>query len=231
MRPPEASGWLPFNWRKRAGAEIFATAGSDGKRRYLQSLGVAHVMSSRTLDFAGEIKTLTSGEGIDIVLNSLAGDFIPASLGLAAIGRPLRRNRKDRPSGRHAEVSSRYPGIRYAALYLGEEEPARIQAMLRELLPAFEDGSLEPLPRRTFGYAEAKDAFRFMAQAKHIGKIVISRDRARRYQAPAISADATYLVTGGLGALGLQIARTLVARGARHLVLTGRSAPRPAAAR
>ena len=77
---------------RRAGAEIFATAGSPEKREFLRSLGVQHVMDSRSLDFADEVMELTDGEGVDVVLNSLAGEFIPKSLSTL------------RPGGRFLEI-------------------------------------------------------------------------------------------------------------------------------
>jgi NAD(P)-dependent dehydrogenase (short-subunit alcohol dehydrogenase family)/acyl carrier protein len=88
-------------------------------------------------------------------------------------------------------------------------------------------GTLELLPRREFPLAAAADAFRFMAHARHIGKLVLVP--AAPALGESIRSDATYLVTGGTGGIGLHLARWLVARGARHLVLIGRqAADRPA---
>jgi len=95
-----------------------------------------------------------------------------------------------------------------------------LAGMLNELLPAFENGSLQPLPLRIFSMPDVKEAFRYMAQAKHIGKIVLKQEFPVR-----ILSDATYLITGGLGGLGLAVARWLANEGARHLVLLGRRAP------
>jgi acyl transferase domain-containing protein/acyl carrier protein len=211
---------------RRAGAEIFATAGSPAKRDYLASLGVRHVMDSRSLRFADEVMAATDNEGIDIVLNSLSGDFIPASL------------RTLREGGRFIEIGKRgvwdqtrvaavYPGVIYHVFYLGEacaQDPQLIGSMLRTVVDDMARGDLTPLPLRTFAGDAAADAFRYMAQARHIGKVVVTPPAASR--APlAIRGDATYLVTGGLGALGLQVARWLHDEGARHLVLMGRSEP------
>src|SRR5690606_24657404 len=72
------------------GAEIFATAGSDEKHEFLRSLGVKHIYSSRSLDFAEQILADTGREGVDVVLNSLPGEAITKSLGiLRAHGRFL----------------------------------------------------------------------------------------------------------------------------------------------
>jgi len=207
---------------RRAGAEIFATAGSDEKREYLRSLGVRHVMNSRTLDFADEVMKLTGGKGVDIVLNSLAGEFIPRSLAaLGANGRFLEIGKKGIWTREQMAATRR--DVAYHAIYLGELEPAQIRAMFEELVPAFETGALTPLRHRVFERNRAVDAFRHMAQARHIGKIVITHPAAMRAaDTSAIRDDATYLVTGGFGALGSHIARWLVASGARQIALMGR---------
>ncbi|HET7695304.1 MAG TPA: SDR family NAD(P)-dependent oxidoreductase [Vicinamibacterales bacterium] len=209
---------------QRAGAEIFATAGSDEKRQYLASLGIRHIMSSRTLDFASEILARTNGEGIDIVLNSLAGDFIPESLRtLRAGGRFLEIGKTGIWTAEQMRAAR--PDVAYHAIYLGDVDTAIVQSMMRDLVAAFDRGELKPLPYRVFPLTEAADAFRFMAQARHIGKVVLVPPAAATASAPAVRADASYLITGGLGALGLHIARGLVEAGARHLVLMGRREP------
>ena len=117
------------------------------------------------------------------------------------------------------------------------EQPALISTLLREVMRRVEAGELSPLPWQAFSIAEAAAAFRHMAQARHVGKVVLAvpgvgRDVAAVEIEPgaaACRADATYLVTGGLGGLGLTVAQWLVAQGARHLVLVGRNGARPAA--
>ena len=161
---------------QRAGAEIFATAGSAEKRAYLESLGVAHVMNSRSVEFADQILAETAGEGVDIVLNSLNGEAIPASL------RALRKGGRFLEIGKNGiwsaeEVAAARPDVKYFVIYLGDLEPATSQAMLSDLMGAFETGALRPLPLKTFPLADAVAGFRYMAQAKHIGKVVITQAR------------------------------------------------------
>ena len=216
---------------RRAGAEIFATAGSPSKREYLASLGVRHVMDSRSPDFADQVMERTGGEGVDVVVNSLTGEFIPAGLRvLRAGGRFIEIGKRGVwDAGR---VSHEYPGVAYHVLYLGEiceRDPRRAGEALRGLVAEVAAGGLAPLPQRTFVAAEAVDAFRYMAQARHIGKVVITAASAPAASAPPIRGDATYLVTGGLGALGLEVARWLHEEGARHLVLMARGEPSTAA--
>lgn len=213
-----------------AGAEVFATAGAPEKQQFVRDMGVAHVMSSRTLDFAGRIRAITGGRGVDMVLNSLSGDFITESFGvLAAGGRFLEMGKIgiwDEARVRAQDPSWVYRPFDLAAVAL--EDPATLVAMFDGLLDEVAAGRLVPLPVTVFPMADAEQAFRFMAQARHIGKIVLSREdesRRQRFAARGVHGDAHYLVTGGLGALGLRVAQRLVEEGARHLVLSGRRAP------
>ena len=207
---------------QRAGAEVFATAGSPEKRAFLAALGVQHVLDSRTLAFADEIRERTGGRGVDIVLNSLAGDFITKSVSaLAENGRFVEIGKKD--IWTPEQMAAVRPDVRYFPLYLGDVDPRIIQAMLQQLAHDVDAGALKPLPSRVYPLAEAAAGFRFMAQARHIGKIVFRCHTA--VQPAAVRADASYLITGGFGALGLVSAQWLASRGARHLVLVGRRAP------
>ncbi|MDR3517371.1 MAG: SDR family NAD(P)-dependent oxidoreductase, partial [Azospirillaceae bacterium] len=216
---------------QRAGAEIFATVGSAEKRAHLRALGVTHLLNSRSTDFAAEIRALTGGAGVDIVLNSLSGDFITASFSvLARGGRFLEMGKigiwdADR-------VAALDPTIFYRPFDLAavlREDPALIAAMVNELLPLFESGALRPLPVSVFPLHQAEHGFRYMAQARHIGKIVLAREdeerKALMRRRGPVTADASYLITGGLGALGLRLAQWLHEEGARHLILVGRRAP------
>ncbi|MDZ7269348.1 MAG: SDR family NAD(P)-dependent oxidoreductase [candidate division KSB1 bacterium] len=230
-------GMAAVQLARRAGAEIFATAGSAEKRDYLKGLGIAHVFNSRTLDFADEIRRITAGEGLDLVLNSLTGEFIPASLRLLrSNGRFLEIGKKEIWSA--AQVAAVNPHATYFAVDLAEKikrDPAAVRPQLLEIMQAIANGELQPLPHTTFALAEAAAAFRYMAQAKHIGKVVVTQQGAggkghgargtRQEAGIQVRGDATYLITGGLRGLGLLTAEWLVERGCRHLALLGRSAP------
>lgn len=205
-----------------AGAEVFATAGSEEKRALLRSLGAHHVFNSRALDFSRQILDVTGGDGVDVVLNALAGEFIGASLAATArsgrfveIGKiGLWTNEQVARLGKH---------IQYSVIDLGsviDENPSLIGEELDTIGDMFVADRLHPLPRRVFDFDEARAAFRHMAQARHIGRVVL-----RIAPREIVRTDATYLVTGGLGAIGLRVARWLAELGARHLLLVGRSAP------
>jgi NADPH:quinone reductase-like Zn-dependent oxidoreductase/NADP-dependent 3-hydroxy acid dehydrogenase YdfG len=213
---------------QRAGAEVFATAGSPAKRELLAGLGVRHVMDSRSLRFVEEIKAATGGAGVHVVLNSLSGDFIPAGLDvLGADGRFVEIGKAGIWSA--DRVAERRPDVSYSTLYLGEmcaNAPGVIQVLLRELVAEVERGELRALPLTAFARSDATKAFRHMAHARHVGKIVVMQSDASSASAVTrVRPGASYLITGGLGGLGLKVARWMVAQGARHLVLMGRRGP------
>lgn len=218
-------GMAAIQLAQRVDAEVFATA-SPEKWAFLEKMGVRHIMNSRTLDFAAQILSATHGRGVDVVLNSLNGEFIDKSFdALARGGRFVEIGKIGIRDAKAVEASR--PDVAYYAFDLGEvarEAPERIATMLEELMKAFREGSLEPLPRKVFPARDIAGAFRWMAQTKHIGKIVINgfETGTPKFE-PA--ADGTYLISGGLGALGLLTAEWMVKWGVRHLVLTGRHAP------
>jgi acyl transferase domain-containing protein/NADPH:quinone reductase-like Zn-dependent oxidoreductase/SAM-dependent methyltransferase/acyl carrier protein len=204
---------------KQAGAEIFATA-SSSKWKALESLGVNHIMDSRTLGFSKEIKLLTGGEGVDVALNSLAGEFIDETLDV------LKENGTFLEIGKtgiwsQEQVSNIKPDVSYHVidmLAVREKQPALISSMLSTLVDQFNKGILKPLPTVQYSLEKSTDAFRYMQQARHTGKIVINVAHS-----PTVRDDSSYLITGGLGDLGLLTANWLADQGAKRVVLVGRS--------
>jgi NADPH:quinone reductase-like Zn-dependent oxidoreductase/acyl carrier protein len=216
-----------------AGAEIFATAGSDEKRAMLHTLGVQHVMDSRSLDFAKEIITQTGGQGVDLALNSLAGAALHKTLSiLAPYGRFLEIGKRDIYQNTHLGLEPFQKNLSYFAIDLdrmARERPGLLGDLFAEVADLLQQGAIRPLPMTVFPVEKTADAFHYMAQARHTGKIVIrltdQNPMIRYVNLPPtrIHPDATYMITGGLGSLGLTVAGWLVEQGARHLVLVGRS--------
>jgi len=224
------------------GAEVFATAGSPAKRQYLHDLGITQVFDSRSLDFADGVLAATAGRGVDVVLNSLTGEGLAKSIAvLAPHGRCLDISKKDIYENGDLTLASFRRNLTYSAIDLArmvEERPELCGELLRDVLRLLSAGQLSPLPAQVFPAAEIVEAFRLMAQARHVGKIVIAFTQAAQTSIqPATGEpqnlfrpDRSYLITGGLGGLGLKVAEWLVTQGASHLALLGRSAPSEAAA-
>jgi acyl transferase domain-containing protein len=212
-----------------AGAEVYATAGKP-KWDALRQLGVQHIFNSRTLDFADEIMAATGGTGVDVVLNSLAGEFVDKSVAvLAAGGRFLEIGKRD--VWTPARFAAARPDATYHLIDLAAEmvvRPADVSPIFQEVMGLVADGQIRPSPLKTFPMSQVADAFRYMAQTRHVGKIIVTQGAAGQ-SGFQIRGDATYLITGGLAGLGLLTARQFVEQGARHLVLMGRSGASAAA--
>jgi NADPH:quinone reductase-like Zn-dependent oxidoreductase/acyl carrier protein len=215
-------GMAAIQLARHHGATVFATA-SAYKRSTLRAMGVEYVYDSRSTDFADQILADTDGAGVDVVLNSLTNEgFIEATVRATAIG------------GRFAEIAKRdiwtreqmaaaRPDIDYEIVALDVTmmtDPNHIQRLMAEVSDGLASGQWTPVPAEVYPLTEAKTAFRRMQQARHIGKIVVQMPKPL-----APRADRSYLVTGGLGALGLHTAAYLAQLGAGDIVLTSRSAP------
>ncbi|GLY91994.1 type I polyketide synthase [Actinoallomurus iriomotensis] len=206
-------GTLAVQVARHLGAEVFGTA-SPAKWPALRALGLPedHIASSRTTEFA------TRFAEVDVVVNTLAGELVDASLGLL------------RPGGRFVElgktdkrdpdtVGADHPGVRYAAFDLLETDPAHVRHMLDELVRLSALGAITPPPRQVWDLGSAPEAFRHVGAARHVGKVVFTVPRP-------LDPGGTVLITGGVGALGRLLAGHLVREhGVRHLVLTSRRGP------
>lgn len=204
---------------RHLGAEVFTTA-SHPKWAVLRELGFdeKHLADSRSTVFEREFMASSDGRGMDVILDALAGEFVDASLRLLPSGgRFVEMGKTDIRDAE--EVARQYPGVHYRAFDLNEAGPDRIQAMLRALVELFDRAVLRPLPLTCFDLREAPRAFRYVGQAKHIGKVVLTMPRR-------IPAEGSVLVTGATGGLGPILARHLVREhDVRHLVLISRRGP------
>ncbi|ROO87031.1 acyl transferase domain-containing protein [Actinocorallia herbida] len=212
-------GMAAVQLARHFGAKVFGTA-SAGKRDALDALGLdaAHRSDSRSLAFEPAFRERTGGQGVDIVLNSLARDFVDASLRLLPRGGAFIEIGKT--DIRDPErVAADHPGVTYTAFDLLAVDPERIRAMLGDLAALFASGTLKPLPTRSWDLTEARAALRHLQEGANVGKVVLVPPRA-------LDPDGTVLITGGTGTLGGLVARHLVTvHGARRLLLAGRRGP------
>jgi polyketide synthase 5 len=222
---------------RRAGAEIFATAGSEERRNLLRSMGIENVYDSRSIAFAEQIRRDTDGYGVDIVLNSLTGAGQKAGMELLAFG------------GRFVEIgktdsgdAQTLPFRRNMSFYgvdlalMCSTHPDQVRELLNTVYRLTAKGVL-PHPQAThYPLTEAAAAIRAMSAAEHTGKLILSVPRVGHStvvvppeQARVFRRDGSYIVTGGLGGLGLFLAAKMADAGAGRIVLNSRSAPKPAA--
>lgn len=214
------------------GANVIASAGTEAKRAMLRDMGIERVFDSRSPRFAQLVMDCTGGRGVDVILNSLSGSAIAEGLAaLAPYGRFLEIGKRDMWDNSRIGLGSLLQnrsifGIDLASMI--EDQPALVGSMLQTVVNLVDDGALAPLPVTAFAASQAADGLQLMAAARHAGKVVIDT-AAMEVETEAtcmpVRDDGTYLVTGGLGALGLVTAETLVEAGARSLVLCGRTAP------
>ncbi|MFH8617243.1 SDR family NAD(P)-dependent oxidoreductase [Streptomyces sp. NPDC017979] len=233
-------------WR---GAEVFATAGSPQKRALLKALGVRHVADSRTTDFAQQFTDATRGAGMHVVLNSLSGEAIPRNLALLApYGRYVELSKKDLIENSPIGLLPFSRNLTFHSMDLVDmlrTRPEQAGALFDRVLELVDGRAIEPLPYEVYDGEDVESAFRQMARARHVGKVLVRFDDqvepvrpvepARAVAAPvtvgtsAVAGDGwtasegTYVITGGLGGIGVELANWLVERGAKDLVLLGRS--------
>lgn len=218
---------------KLKGAKVIATAGTREKRRFLTMLGADHVFDSRSLGFVNDVRAVTQGEGVDLVLNSLFAEAMEQSLALVKpFGRFLELGKRDyyadskiglRPFRRNVS----YFGIDADQLLVNQ--PGLTRRIFMEIGALFEEGKLSPLPYRAFDFDEIGNAFRLMQNAGHIGKIVVLPPTAGKHEVTAkrdkrikVDPDGVHLVVGGIGGFGLMAANWLVEKGARRIALCSR---------
>ncbi|CAG7023267.1 inactive phenolphthiocerol synthesis polyketide synthase type I Pks1 [Mycobacterium avium subsp. paratuberculosis 10-4404] len=208
-------GMAAVQLARHFGLEVFATA-SRGKWDTLRDMGFDddHLGDSRGLDFEDKFRAVTGGAGMDIVLDSLSGDSVDASLRLVAPGGIFLEMGKT--DIRDPEVvAAEHPGVRYRAFDLFEAGPDRIARLLDELAAMFGEDVLRPLPVTRFDVRRAPAALRYLSQARHVGKVVMTM--------PDAWTAGTVLITGATGMAGSAVARHVVTRhGARNLVLVSR---------
>jgi NADPH:quinone reductase-like Zn-dependent oxidoreductase/acyl carrier protein len=218
---------------RRRGARTILTAGTEEKRALLRLLGADHVLSSRSLGFSDEVMRITRGQGVDVVLNSLAGEAMELSLRLVkAFGRFVELGKRDyyantKVSLRPFRRNVSYFGVDLDQLVAGQPELA--QELMRELAALFADETFRPLPYRAFEATRISEAFRLMQQSGYIGKIVVTPPEVREVAAAKaarpmrVDGKGWHVITGGTSGFGLATAAWLADRGAKRLALVSRS--------
>ncbi len=225
-------GLAAIQWAQHVGAEIFATAGNEEKREHLRSLGIQHVFDSRSLDFAKDIREATGGYGVDVVINAIAGEALYQSFELlASYGRFVEIGKRDISENNGLPMAAFNRNITFHGIDVDRlmiERTPVVQAILRDIERYYDEGIFSAVKTYSFPANDAIEAFNFLAQSKHMGKVVLNyKDQdvevPIRQEVREIDPKGTYIITGGTGGFGLEIAKWLSSKGVEQLVLASRS--------
>jgi phthiocerol/phenolphthiocerol synthesis type-I polyketide synthase C len=217
-------------WR---GAKVIASAGSKAKRDLLLCLGADHVVDSRSLSFADDVRSYTP-DGVHVVLNSVTGEAMERSIMLLRpFGRFIELGKRDYVANTHVGLAPFKRNLSYHGVDLDQlviQRPKLFAQLLDAVVSGLAAGNLTPISYRVFPAAGVGEAFRVMQQSTHVGKLILTPPEIteRTHVAPPkpFEIDGSHLITGGLGGFGLKTALWLARQGVRHLILVGRNAPR-----
>ncbi|WP_374023653.1 sulfolipid-1 biosynthesis phthioceranic/hydroxyphthioceranic acid synthase [Mycobacterium sp. HNNTM2301] len=221
---------------RAVGAEVFATAGSERRRELLRDMGIDHVYDSRRIEFAEQIRHDTGGYGVDIVLNSLSGAAQRAGLEvLAAGGRFVEIGKRDVSANTRLELPPFHRNLTFHWVDLAlmsQSHPKRVGALLSTVYRLVAAGEL-PVPDTShFALRDAAAALGAKSEAEHTGRVLLDVPQTGHSnvvvppdQSPTFRNDGSYIITGGLGGIGLFLTEKMAAAGCGRIVLSSRSQP------
>ncbi|MFF1274889.1 SDR family NAD(P)-dependent oxidoreductase [Streptomyces marokkonensis] len=217
------------------GARVMASAATAESRARFTALGVGDVFDSGDPSWYDRVREATGGRGADIVLGPLTGTAVRSDLELLAPGGRFVDTGDHGPGGSSVGLGALRGGVSLATLdmpTLAATEPERFARLLRDVWALVTEGRLKALPVRRHSFADVPRALRDVSDDE---RVVLAGPQDVTGVTPVplpggrLRSDGTYLISGGLGALGLSLAESLAHAGAGHLVLLGRSAPSPEA--
>ncbi|KAH8422376.1 uncharacterized protein LDX57_000132 [Aspergillus melleus] len=222
------------------GADIYATVGSEAKAEYLTGrFGIPRnkIFTSRDSSFHSGLMRATDGQGVDIVLNSLAGELLHASWEcVAKFGKMIEIGKRDIVGNGSLRLAPFLHNRSFICVSMDEimtEQPELNHQLISDAFRYIEEGLIETIePIRKFPASQAEEAFRHMQGGKHIGKVLVQMPaslsdlpQATKADPPRFSPDAAYILTGGLGGIGRFVCRWMADNGARELVCLSRTSP------
>lgn len=227
------------------GAVVYATCGSQEKRTLLEGMGVlpSNIFTSRSAAFGPALRTATKNKGVNVILNSLAGELFRESLEcLGSFGRFVEIGKKDFLDDALMPTKFLLRNITFACVDLVQmihEDKPLVQGLLNDVVELVASGKLaHEVTLSQYKLGEIEAAFRLISAGKHIGKVILTADPDEMVQAlprpsalPKLQPEATYILVGGFGGLGIRLIRWLGARGARTIVTLSRSGDKSPAAK
>jgi len=232
-------GLAAIQYAHSIGAKVIATTGTEEKRKYLESLGIQCVADSRSLQFVDQVILWTNGKGVDVVLNSLLGEFLLKSWSLLApCGRFVEIGKQDINQNTPLPMEVFNRNASFIAVDLDRLFADDIQCIRKlafDVLECFDKGIFKPIPSQMFPISKVSEAFQFFAKGLHIGRVMLKftneviNAKNLRLDSTLFNSHSTYLISGGLSGLGLATARWIVEKGGNHLILLGRRGASPEA--
>jgi thioester reductase-like protein len=225
-------GILAIQIASHIGATIVTTAGSKRKRAYLRGLGIKHIFNSRTTSYEQDIREALNGKGVDVVLNSLTSEgFKEASLALCNEGARFIEMSKLN-IWTLEEVKALRPDVKYDIVDLSAAPQEHLISLMEPIRDLMNNDVIQPLPYVRFDAAEIREALTYLQKARHVGKIVCVMPEpdgqvsgASSLVTPMFNDRSSYLITGGLGGIGFEVAKWMAQSGAKYIVLAGRNPP------
>ncbi|KAL9078526.1 MAG: hypothetical protein Q9157_002549 [Trypethelium eluteriae] len=231
-------GQAAIQLSKHVGADIFVTVSNVEKRRLIvdeYQIPEDHIFNSRDMTFAKGILRMTKGRGVDVVLNSLAGEALRKTWEcIAMFGRFIEVGKKDILANSGLEMMPFLRNVTFASVnleHMYRHNPSMMARVLRDSFELVRRGTVGLIkPTTVYKYSEMEKAFRLMQQGKHLGKLVLKVDPEDRVPVVprnphplTLDTNATYVLVGGLGGIGRALAEYLAKNGAKHIAFISRS--------
>ena len=223
------------------GAKVICTAGTDEKRRFLkETLKMKYVSDSRSQQFYHDAMQWTDDKGVDVVLNSLSGDLMRKSVDvLSHGGRFCEIGKRDMLENSQILMKTLLENKSFLSCHVDillRQQPHNFIAIFDKVLRLLTDGTLRPIKTAVYPIASFKETFRMMSKGVHIGKMVFDVSTEQiplclQNSSKLFKPNATYIITGGFGGIGLAMSRWMCKKGAKHLVLVSRQGCHNAAGR
>ncbi|KAH8804357.1 beta-ketoacyl synthase domain-containing protein [Xylogone sp. PMI_703] len=237
-----ATGQAAIQLAQLKEVDIFTTVENSEKREFLAAtygIPLDHIFSCQGLSFKRGIQYMTGGRGVDIALNCLSGEGLWNTLDcIAPFGRLVELGSGNINSNSRIPMNNFHRNIHFASFELdfrALHDPMRTQDSFQkmvELVLNHMDQTVQRTPTTVYPFSKVRDAFRQMQSDKNTGKLVLEpHDEDLVPMVPSqkpvsqFSPQASYVVVGGLGGLGRSIARWMVSRGAKNLILVSRRGP------
>ncbi|KAI1774512.1 hypothetical protein F4818DRAFT_64374 [Hypoxylon cercidicola] len=233
-----STGQMAVRMAMMKGAEVFATVGSDKKRKFLkETFGIPddHIFNSRNTSFAQGVLRVTNGYGVDVVLNSISGDGLRATWEcMAPFGRFVEIGVVDIKANSSLPMSGFAKNVSYSAVdlrYVILKNPELTSELLKTTIGLLTEGAIQhPGPLNLYPVSKAEEAFRYLQSGKNIGRIILNVDPSDvvpqllvERRSWTFDSNASYVIAGGSGGLGRAIMKWMTDRGAKHLIVPSRS--------